>query len=57
MRWEGGVYVAPTWEKKNGHRFLTGKPEGNITLERTMRKLQCKFKMDLKIIGWENALN
>jgi hypothetical protein len=49
MRWGEG-HVAGRRGKRNRHRFLMGKPEGNITSERPKRKWQYS-KMDVQRTG------
>jgi hypothetical protein len=51
MRWGGG-HVAGRREKRNTHRFLMGKPGGNITSERLRSKWQYSIKMDVRRTGW-----
>ena len=43
-------------EKRNTHRFLMGKPEGNITSEGPTRKWQYNIKMDVKRTGWREKI-
>jgi hypothetical protein len=39
-------------EKRNAHRILVRRPEGNRTLGRPRRRWQDNIKMDLREIGW-----
>jgi hypothetical protein len=39
-------------EGRNVYRFLMGKPEGKIPLERPRRRWEDGIKMDLREIGW-----
>jgi hypothetical protein len=50
MRWAG--HVARKRAKRNAHRVLVGKPEGNRPVGRQIRKWVDNIKMDLREIRW-----
>jgi hypothetical protein len=47
----GGTYRTK-WEKGKACRLLEGKPEGEIPLGKSRRKLENNFKLDLVEISW-----
>jgi hypothetical protein len=50
IRW--AVHVARKGELKNAYNMLVRKPEGNIPLERPMRRQENNIRMDLRQIDW-----
>jgi hypothetical protein len=52
MRWVG--YVIHLAEKRNTHRVLVGKPEGNRSLVKPGHTVEYNTKMNSKEIGWED---
>jgi hypothetical protein len=53
MRWAG--HVARVGEGRGVYRVLVGKPEGKRPLERTRRRWEDNFRMDLREIGIDEA--
>jgi hypothetical protein len=51
MRWAG--HAARMGEKKNAHRILVGKPEGQRPLGRRRRRWVNNIVMDLRETGWD----
>ena len=49
MRWVG--HVARVGEGRGVHRFLVGKPEGNMPLGRPRHRWENNIKMDLREVG------
>jgi hypothetical protein len=45
-------HVARMRKKGNGHRLITGKPEGNKPLARPRSKLMDIIRMDFGKMGW-----
>jgi hypothetical protein len=51
MGWAG--HVAQIGDKRNAHRILVGKPDGNRPLKRPVYGWEDNIKMDLREIGWD----
>jgi hypothetical protein len=47
-----GGACSTNWEKRNAHRSLVGKPEGNRQLGRPRRRWADNIRMDLVEVGW-----
>jgi hypothetical protein len=50
MRWARNV--ACMWARRGAYRFLVGKPEGKISLERSRHTWEDNINIDLDEVGW-----